>query len=72
MKYLFVALIEQAYDNPHETLSRIKRLLLTQRAFKEAGLEFFDSQFSFASLSFGFNSNAFWNFCSIRQINSSL
>ena len=49
------ALIEQAYDNPHECmsslhhiyrltsyirtgLSRIKRLLLTQRAFKEAGI----------------------------------
>ncbi|KAF8194228.1 NUC071 domain-containing protein [Pholiota molesta] len=29
-----LALIEQAYDNPHECLSRIKRLLLTQRAFK--------------------------------------
>ena len=28
-------LIEQAYDNPHEALSRIKRHLLTQRAFKE-------------------------------------
>ncbi|GAA5861740.1 hypothetical protein JCM8547_000720 [Rhodosporidiobolus lusitaniae] len=38
-----LALIEQAYDNPHETLSRIKRLLLTQRAFKEAGIEFFDT-----------------------------
>ena len=35
-----LSLIEQAYDNPHETLSRIKRLLLTQRAFKEAGIEF--------------------------------
>ena len=50
-----LALIEQAYDNPHECmsnlhpiyrlasyirtgLSRIKRLLLTQRAFKEAGI----------------------------------
>lgn len=60
-----LALIEQAYDNPHESeclffhrlfvdrlktndhlpaaLSRIKRLLLTQRTFKEAGLEFFDT-----------------------------
>ncbi|GAA94310.1 uncharacterized protein L969DRAFT_90018 [Mixia osmundae IAM 14324] len=38
-----LALIEQAYDAPHETLSRIKRLLLTQRAFKEAALEFFDT-----------------------------
>ena len=27
--------ILQAYDNPHEALSRIKRHLLTQRAFKE-------------------------------------
>ena len=36
-------LIEQAYDNPHEALSRIKRhLLLTQRAFKEVGIEFMD------------------------------
>nr|CAG8489846.1 2781_t:CDS:10 [Entrophospora candida] len=34
--------IEQAYDNPHEALSRIKRLLLTQRAFKEVGIEFMD------------------------------
>ncbi|KAL1413523.1 pre-mRNA-splicing factor 8 [Vanrija albida] len=38
-----LALVEQAYDNPHECLSRIKRLLLTQRAFKEAGIEFFDT-----------------------------
>jgi len=29
-----LALIEQAYDNPYETLSRIKRHLLTQRVFK--------------------------------------
>ena len=33
-----LGLIEQAYDNPHETLSRIKRHLLTQRAFKEVKL----------------------------------
>lgn len=38
-----LALVEQAYDNPHEALARIKRLLLTQRAFKEVGLEFFDT-----------------------------
>ncbi|KAG1800185.1 PRP8 pre-mRNA processing factor 8-like protein [Suillus plorans] len=38
-----LALIEQAYDNPHKCLLRIKRLLLTQRAFKEAGIEFFDT-----------------------------
>ena len=38
-----LSLIEQAFDNPHETLARIKRLMLTQRAFKEVGLEFFDT-----------------------------
>ena len=38
-----LALVEQAYDNPHECLSHIKRLLLTQRAFKESGIEFFDT-----------------------------
>ena len=35
-----LGLIEQAYDNPHEALSRIKRHLLTQRAFKEVLLHF--------------------------------
>lgn len=29
-----MALIEQAYDNPHEALSRIKRHMLTMRSFK--------------------------------------
>ncbi|KAJ0402534.1 hypothetical protein P43SY_000797 [Pythium insidiosum] len=37
-----LGLIEQAYDNPHEALSRIKRHLLTQRAFKEVHIEFMD------------------------------
>ncbi|KAJ2777092.1 pre-mRNA-splicing factor 8 [Coemansia javaensis] len=37
-----LGLIEQAFDNPHECLNRIKRLLLTQRAFKEVGIEFMD------------------------------
>lgn len=37
-----LGLIEQAYDNPHEALSRIKRHLLTQRAFKELTIEFMD------------------------------
>jgi len=37
-----LALIEQAYDNPYETLSRIKRHLLTQRVFKEVSIEFMD------------------------------
>lgn len=37
-----LGLIEQAYDNPHEALSRIKRHLLTQRAFKEVGIQFMD------------------------------
>ena len=34
--------MSQAYDNPHEALSRIKRHLLTQRSFKEVGIEFMD------------------------------
>ncbi len=37
-----LALIEQAYNGPAETLSRIKRHLLTQRAFKEVKIEFMD------------------------------
>ena len=35
-----LGLVEQAYDNPHEALSRIKRHLLTQRAFKEVSSSF--------------------------------
>ncbi|KAG9091054.1 pre-mRNA-splicing factor 8 [Ceratobasidium sp. 370] len=38
-----LALIEQAYNNHHKCLSRIKRLLLTQCAFKESGIKFFDT-----------------------------
>eukprot|EP00392_Amoebophrya_sp_AT5.2_P007183 g7197.t1 len=37
-----LGLIEQAYDNPHESLGRIKRHLLTMRAFKEITVEFQD------------------------------
>uniref|UniRef100_A0A0N5BA01 MPN domain-containing protein n=1 Tax=Strongyloides papillosus TaxID=174720 RepID=A0A0N5BA01_STREA len=37
-----IALIEHAYDNPHDALSRIKRHILTQRSFKEVGIEFMD------------------------------
>ena len=37
-----LALIEMAYDNPHEALSRVKRHLLTQRTFKELSLQFMD------------------------------
>lgn len=37
-----LALIEQAYDNPHECLGRVKKFLLTQRIFKEAGIEMMD------------------------------
>ena len=37
-----LGLVEQAYDNPHEALARIKRHLLTQRAFKEVSIEFMD------------------------------
>jgi U5 snRNP spliceosome subunit len=37
-----LGLIEQAYDNPHEALSRVKRHLLTMRSFKEVNIEFMD------------------------------
>lgn len=37
-----LALIEQAYDNPNECLARVKKYLLTQRIFKEVGLEMMD------------------------------
>ncbi len=37
-----LGLVEMAYDNPHEALSRIKRHLLTQRTFKEVAVEFQD------------------------------
>lgn len=37
-----LSLIEQAYDNPHEFLANIKKTVLTQRNFKEVGLEMFD------------------------------
>ncbi|KAL6018833.1 pre-mRNA-splicing factor 8 [Candidozyma auris] len=37
-----LALIEQSYDNPNECLARIKKYLLTQRIFKEVGLELVD------------------------------
>ncbi|EGG17135.1 pre-mRNA processing factor 8 [Cavenderia fasciculata] len=37
-----LVLVEQAYENPHEALARIKRHLLTQRTFKEVGIEFMD------------------------------
>ncbi|KYQ89964.1 hypothetical protein DLAC_08534 [Tieghemostelium lacteum] len=37
-----LALIEQAYDNPHDALATIKRHLLTLRTFKEVKIEFMD------------------------------
>jgi len=37
-----LGLIEQAYDNPHEALSRVKRHILTMRSFKEVSVEFMD------------------------------
>jgi pre-mRNA-processing factor 8 len=37
-----LGLVEQAYDNPHEALQRIKRHLLTNRHFKEVAIEFMD------------------------------
>jgi len=38
-----LGMVEQAYDNPHEALSRIKRCLLTQRTFKEIRVDFMDN-----------------------------
>ncbi|KAI1180057.1 pre-mRNA processing splicing factor 8 [Nemania sp. FL0916] len=38
-----LALIEQAYDSPGTTLERIKRFLLTQRAFKEVQIDMNDN-----------------------------
>ncbi|SMN20752.1 similar to Saccharomyces cerevisiae YHR165C PRP8 Component of the U4/U6-U5 snRNP complex, involved in the second catalytic step of splicing [Maudiozyma saulgeensis] len=37
-----LALIEEAYDNPHETLNRIKKYLLTQRVFKPVDVTMVD------------------------------
>jgi hypothetical protein len=37
-----LGLIEEAFDNPHATLQRIKRHLLTLRTFKEVQIEFSD------------------------------
>jgi len=37
-----LGLVEQAYDNPHEALQRIKRHLLTLRTFKEVTIEYTD------------------------------
>ncbi|QLQ77845.1 hypothetical protein HG537_0A00920 [Torulaspora globosa] len=37
-----LALIEEAFDNPHETLNRIKKYLLTQRVFKSIDLTMVD------------------------------
>lgn len=37
-----LALIEEAYDNPHETLNRVKKYLLTQRVFKSVDLTMVD------------------------------
>ena len=38
-----VALIEEAFDNPHETLNRVKKFLLTQRVFKPVYLDMVDN-----------------------------
>ncbi|KAL6136830.1 hypothetical protein ACLB2K_062125 [Fragaria x ananassa] len=37
-----LGLTEQVYDNPHEALIRIKRHLISQRAFKDVSIEFMD------------------------------
>ena len=47
-----LGLVEQAYDNPHEALSRIKRHLLTQRAFKEVMLRSLSCCVSTSGLAF--------------------
>lgn len=38
-----LGLIEQGFDNPHDTLTRIKRFLLTMRTFKEVDIQYFDA-----------------------------
>lgn len=38
-----LGLVEAAYNNPHEALSRIKRHLLKQRTFKETTIDFMDN-----------------------------
>lgn len=38
-----LALVERAFDNPHETLARIKRSLLQASSFKEVEVEFMDN-----------------------------
>ena len=37
-----LGLVEQAFDNPHEALSRIKRHILTCRTFKECHVQLAD------------------------------
>lgn len=37
-----LGLVEQAYENPHDALSRVKRHLISNRAFKEVKIEFMD------------------------------
>ncbi|KAK8799610.1 hypothetical protein WA158_006158 [Blastocystis sp. Blastoise] len=37
-----LGLIERSYDNPNETIQRIKRMLLTQLVFKDVGIQFLD------------------------------
>ena len=37
-----LSLIEQAFDNPHEFLNRIKASLIAQRTFKEVKIEYMD------------------------------
>ena len=37
-----IGLVEEAFDNPHETLSKIKMYLFKNRSFKEVSVEFMD------------------------------
>ena len=45
-----LALIEEAYDNPHNTLNRIKKYLLTQRVFKPVNLSMVEHYQSISSV----------------------
>ena len=58
-----LGLIEQAYDNPHEALSRIKRHLLTQRAFKEVEIVEFYFIFTIANI---FNPQSIFKYCNFE------
>ncbi|CCK70335.1 U4/U6-U5 snRNP complex subunit PRP8 KNAG_0E00670 [Huiozyma naganishii CBS 8797] len=45
-----LALIEEAYDNPHDTLTRVKKYLLTQRVFKPVDISMMEHYQSISPL----------------------